>query len=239
MTGWCVVALLVMCAFGVQAADDVRTMHVTGEATVMASPDDVRVEVGVQTISAELQAAQQNNAVTFQKVLDAIRGLDFENMTMKTVGFDVSTITEDKSSHDLQPPEIIGYRVENNVSIRMTGAEPNVLSSRAAAVIDAAVSNGANRVGSIDIFIMDDAQYREEAMLKAAADARDKADKLAAALDAKITGYQNISTQDIGYSPPYRREMVQRASVGGGAGTTVEAGMVQIQARVNLAVTIQ
>jgi hypothetical protein len=238
MTALCVVVLMVMCAIGVQAADDVRTMHVSGEATVMARPDNVRVQVGVQTIESELQAAQNNNAQTFEKVLGAIRALDYENMTMKTVGFDVSTITEDKSSRDLQPPKIIGYRVENHVSIRMSDAEPKVLSERAAKVIDAAVSNGANQVGSIEIFIMDEAQYREEAMLKAAADARQKADKLAEALDTNISGYQSISAQDVGYVP-YRREMMQRAAVGGsGGGTTVEAGMVQIRAQVNLVVRI-
>lgn len=240
MMTWAVVVLLGICVVGVKAADEPRTMHVSGEATIMVKPDNVRVQVGVQTISKQLQAAQTENARTFNNVLEAIRKLGYENMTMKTVGFDVSTITEDRDHNDLEPPQIIGYRVENHVSIRLTDAEPDELSSRAAAIIDAAVENGANQVGSIEIFIMNEDEHREEAMLKAAANAREKAEKLAEALDTKIIGYQSISAQNIGITRPYRREMIQRAGVGGSGGaTTVEAGMVQIRASVNLVLRIE
>ncbi len=226
----------VMCA---QAEETPSLLHVNGQATVYAVPDNVRVSVGVLTISSELEAARNNNAAIFKRVLDAIAALKYEDMFMKSAGFDVSTISEDKSSHDLSPPKIVGYRVVNELTIRVTNAPPEELSKRAANIIDTAVKNGANTVGSLEIFVKEQDKYKQEALLKAVKNARQKAQAIAETLGVKIVGYRTVSAQDVGYYAP-RREMMQRASVGGGgAGTTVEAGLVQITANISLSCEIE
>ncbi|GAG45347.1 unnamed protein product, partial [marine sediment metagenome] len=164
--------------------------------------------------------------------------LKYEDMFMKSVGFDVSTITEDKSTHDLIPPKIVGYRVENELTIRVTNAPPEELSKRAANIIDTAVKNGANTVGSLEIFVKEQDKYKQEALLEAVKNARQKAQAIAEALGVKIVGYRNVSAQDVGYYSP-RAPMMQSAAVGGGAGTTVEAGLVQIAANVSLSCEIE
>ncbi len=225
---------------GAQADETPSLLHVTGQATVYAVPDNVRVSVGVLTISSELEAARDENAAIFQKVLDAIAALQYKDMFMKSVGFDVSTITEDKSSHDLSPPKIIGYRVENQLTIRVTNAPPEELSKRAANIIDIAVSNGANTVGSLEIFVKEQEQYKQEALLAAVKNAREKAQAIAKTLDVKIVGYRSVTAQDVGYYSARRdMQMMNVAGVGGGAATTVEAGLVQITANVSLSCEIE
>ena len=233
-----VTVLLLIAATMCGAADQpLKLLHVSGQATIYVKPDNVRVHVGVRSISPELSAARQNNAKTFDRVLKAIGALKYEDMTMKSVGFNVSTITEDKSSRDLIPPKIIGYEVKNELTIRVTNAPPEELSKRAATIIDTAVQNGANEVGGLEIFIMDQEKYKEEAMLAAAKDARRKAHALAATLDLRLVGFTNVSVQDVGYYPQ-RRQMqmmnIAPSAAGGAATTAIEAGLVQITARVSV-----
>ena len=234
-----VTVLLLIAATVCGAADQpLKLLHVSGEATIYVKPDNVRVHVGVLSISSELSAARQENAETFERVLKAIAALKYEDMTMKSVGFDVSTITEDKNNRDLVPPKIIGYRVKNELTIRVTNAPPEELSKRAATIIDTAVQNGANEVGGLEIFVKEQDKYKEEAMLAAAKDARQKAHALAATLDLRIRGFTSVSVQDVGYYQPQYRQMqmmnVASSGAGGGATTAIEAGLVQITARVSV-----
>lgn len=231
--------LVIVAGAWAQAQETPSLLHVNGQATVYAVPDNVRVSVGVLTISPELEAARNDNAAIFKRVLDAIAALKYEDMFMKSVGFDVSTITEDKHPRDLMPPKIIGYRVVNELTIRVTNAPPEELSKRAANIIDTAVKNGANTVGSLEIFVKEQDKYKQEALLEAVKNARAKAQAIAETLGVKIIGYRNVSAQDVGYYSP-RAPMMQRAEVGGGgAGTTVEAGLVQISANVSLSCEIE
>jgi uncharacterized protein len=232
------VLLLIAATICVAADQSPKLLHVSGQATIYVKPDNVRVHVGVRSISSELSAARQENAKTFDRVLEAIAALKYEDMTMKSVGFDVSTIVEDKNSRDLIPPKIIGYEVKNELTIRVTNAPPEELSRRAATIIDTAVFNGANEVGGLEIFVKDQDKYQEEAMLAAAKDARQKAHALAATLDLRLVGFTNVSVQDVGYYQPQYRQMqmmnVAPSGAGGGATTAIEAGLVQITARVNV-----
>ncbi len=233
-----VTVLLLIAATVCGAADrPPNLLHVSGQATIYVKPDNVRIHVGVLSISSELSAARRNNAETFDRVLKAIAALKYEDMTMKSVGFNVSTIVEDKNHRDLIPPKIIGYEVKNELTIRVTNAPPEELSRRAATIIDTAVQNGANEVGGLEIFVKDQEKYKEEAMLAAAKDARRKAHALAATLDLRLVGFTNVSVQDVGHYAP-RRQMqmmnVPGSGAGGGATTAIEAGLVQITARVSV-----
>ena len=127
--------------------------------------------------------------------------------------------------------------MKNELTIRVTNAPPEELSRRAATIIDTAVQNGANEVGGLEIFVKDQARYKEEAMLAAAKDARRKAHALAATLDLKLVGFTSVSVQDVGHYGQ-RRQMqmmnVDSSGAGGGASTAIEAGLVQITARVSV-----
>lgn len=236
------VAVMVLCmaaAVSVQAQESQNLLTVSGQATVYAKPDNVRVSVGVETISADLEVARNENAATFQRVLAAIEALGYPDMFMKSTGYDLSVIEENKDYRDLEPPKIIGYRVSNSLTIRLTGAEPEELSKRAAGVIDAAVKAGANNVGELQIFVLDEDKHKQEALVAAVKNAREKAETMAATLGVRIVGYKNVSAQELGYMP--RREMMmQMAPVAGGAeATPIEAGMVQISASASLSCLIE
>ncbi len=241
-----VIALVLVAGTGFAQTAPVTPMkylNSNGEAIVYVKPDNVRVHVGVLSISPELAAARQENATTFQRVLDAVKALKYDNMFMKSVAFDVSTLTENRNIQDLKPPQIVGYQVQNELSIRLTGDDAEKLSERAANLIDAAVGAGANRVGNIEIFVMDETKYKEEALIKAIENARSRAQKMAAVLGLEIVGYQNVNAQqDYYYASRMNNSLMQTAAApsgGDGASTPVEAGLVQIRATASLTCIIE
>jgi hypothetical protein len=212
---------------------------VDGEATVYAEPDNVRVHVGVLTVAAELAQARGENARASQAILEAIEALKYPDVYIKSVAFDLSAIMEERIRGELKPPRIIGYQVRNRIAVRLTNASPAQLSQRAASVLDAAAAQGANDLGDIEVFVLDQDAHRQEALLKAVSNARDKAEAIAKALDVRIVGYQNVAAQDVrhyGYRPHADNVMLQMAAPAGGdgVGTPIEAGLIQISARVSL-----
>ncbi len=236
-------ALLLVCASALLADATPNILSVGGEATVYVQPDNVRVHVGVLTISPQLSQARDENARVSQAVLGAIEALKHPDTYLKSVGFEITTVVEDKSSHDLEPPRIVGYQVRNRIAVRVTNAAPAELSRRAAAILDAAVAHGANELGDIEVFVLDQEPYKQDALLKAVHNAREKAGAIAKALDVKIRGYQGVDAQDVDYFG-YRgaSNMLMQAAgpmAGSGDATPIEAGLVQITARVSLRCIIE
>ena len=228
-------AMLLVLSIAAQAQESQDLLTVSGEATVFARPDNVRITVGVRTISPELDTARNQNAATFQRVLKAVEALRYPDMLMKSAGFDLSVIEEDRDSRDLKPPQIVGYRVSNSLTIRLTGAEPEELSKRAANVIDAAARAGANVIGELQIFVLEEDKHKQEALVAAVENAREKAETIAATLGVRIIGYKNVSAQERGYLPRPGEMMMQMAPLaGGGQSTPIEAGLVQITATATL-----
>lgn len=231
-------ALLLVCATGLLADAEPNVLSVSGQAVVYVQPDNVRVHVGVLTISPQLAEARQENARVSQAVLGAIEALKYSDTYIKSDGFDITTVVEDRNSHDLEPPRIIGYQVRNRLAVRVTKAEPAELSRRAAAIVDAAVAHGANELGDIEVFVLDQEPHKQDALLKAVANARQKAVAIAQALDVTIEGYQNVDAQDVDYFA-YRgasNVLLQAAGPMSASddATPIEAGLVQISARISL-----
>ena len=228
-------AMLLVLSIAAQAQESQDLLTVSGEATVFARPDNVRITVGVRTISPELDTARNQNAATFQRVLKAVEALRYPYMLMKSAGFELSVIEEDRDPRDLEPPQIVGYRVSNSLTIRLTGAEPEELSKRAAGVIDAAARAGANAIGELQIFVLEEDKHKQEALVAAVKNAREKAETIAATLGVRIVGYKNVSAQERGYLPRPGEMMMQMAPLaGGGQWTPIEAGLVQITATATL-----
>ena len=236
-------AVLLVCATGLLADAEPNVLSVSGQAVVYVQPDNVRVHVGVLTISPQLAEARQENARVSQAVLGAIEALKYSDTYIKSVGFEITTVVEDKNSHDLEPPRIVGYQVRNRIAVRVTNAAPAELSRRAAAILDAAVAHGANELGDIEVFVLDQEPHKQDALLKAVSNAREKAGAIAKALDVNIKGYQGVDAQDVDYFG-YRgasNMLMQSAGPIGGSGdaTPIEAGLVQITARVSLRCIIE
>ena len=165
------------------------TLSVDGQGTGTAAPDMATVTIGVTTQGKDAAKAQNDNAWVSNQIQAAVRGLGIEEKDIQTRNYSFyPNYSTDKDHRN----EVTGYTVNNSVivvvrDIKLTGK-----------VIDAALSNGANEINSLDFSASDTKAVRKVALLNAIQDARDKADIIAKGLGKRIVGIQNVS-ESTGY----------------------------------------
>ena len=151
------------------SADDPVTqpdsVTVSGFGTVSAVPDRAEISAGVESRAPTAKAALAANAAAMRKVIDALRDNGGKDVTTQTVS--LSTSFDDRG----QPN---GF-VASNVASAETSLD------RAGALIDAAVDAGANTVYGPSLSRSDAEELYRDALEKAVADAKERAEVLAKA----------------------------------------------------------
>lgn len=157
------------------------TVSVVGRGEVTYTPDTAKVTIGVQVekvFSAEAALKQLNQ--TMDKVVAAIGKEGIDKADIQT------------QSYNLYPQynylegvsQLAGYGANQQlvVTVKNLSPEANVVGK----VIGAATQAGANQVNSITFESSKIDQYKQEARIKAIADARDKAGALSQAADVRL-----------------------------------------------------
>jgi uncharacterized protein YggE len=145
-----------------------RTITVTGNGKVTVVPDRAAFGFSAQTRADTAQAALAKNAALANAIVAAL-----ENAGIAAADIQTQQVSLDPQLNQ-SGTDVIGYNASTTVSVQTTIA-------KAGAIVDAAVGAGANGVSGPSLSRSDqDAQYRE-ALKQAVADAKDKAQALAAA----------------------------------------------------------
>ena len=214
------------------AAADVkspRAIEATGEGRVEAAPDLALLDFGVVTRAPTAAAAARENSGRMERVLAALRKTVGSDATLSTGSYSIRPVYAPPSREQQEAPRITGYEVSNVVHVR-TKAIPRV-----GEAIDAAIEAGSNQVQRLAFTLSDDSQARRLALGRAAGQARDKANALAAALGVKLGGVHSLVEQDAGAVRP----LVRQAGIAESASfTPVEPGVVEVRARVVLTMEI-
>lgn len=200
------------------------TLSVDGQGTGTAAPDMATVTIGVTTQGKDAAKAQNDNAWVSNQIQAAVRGLGIEEKDIQTRNYSFyPNYSTDKDHRN----EVTGYTVNNSVivvvrDIKLTGK-----------VIDAALSNGANEINSLDFSASDTKAVREVALLNAIQDARDKADIIAKGLGKRIVGIQNVS-ESTGYIETRRFGGNMLMAVAKDAATPIAPGSLSLAANVHI-----
>jgi uncharacterized protein len=210
-------------------AQNPHVVRATGEATVNAKPDRVMISIGVLTEAATAVAASTENARLTNQSLQAVKAALGTNGEVKTAGY---SITPDYVYTPNSSPKLTGYKAAN--SIEATVEDVSIVGK----VIDAATNAGANNINGIVFTLKDDSEVRAQALAAAATKARANAEAIAKALDLRVTGvFQAESLEGVDVRP--RAMQFAAASLAGKVATPIEAGNVEIQARVVVTLLIQ
>ena len=200
------------------------------------APEQAVVSLAIETAGRSARDAADQNAQVMDRIVAALRRLEIPEDRIRTTAYNMYPEYRHYDGRDPEmaqrQPEIIGYRVMNQVSVTVDGA------SRAGAVIDAALAAGANRVDGLYFQLRENEAdaVRAEALREAMTRARAEASLLAEAADLQLGAPMEISTS-YGYMPPpmpmpmYDRAMAQMAPA---APTPVQPGTVEMQASVNI-----
>ena len=205
-----------------------RTITVPGEGRVRVRPDLAELRVGISLTEKTVQGARTAGAVALQGVLSRLRTLGIKDPDIQTSILSM-TPTYDYSS-DRNPPRLVGYALTNTVSVTVRDLD------RVADVIDGALTSGATTLDSLSFRVEDPGPAERQARELAVADARSRAETLAAAAGVRVATVAAIS--EGGAQAPFEAYPMMR-SMAKDAATPVEAGMTEIAVSVTVAFTIR
>ena len=186
---------------------------VTGVGIVKATPDTAEFSFGVETQGATSTEALQKNGAAVKKVIDAIKaaGVAASDIQTQTVSV-FPRYTEDGTN-------IVGYTAVNTVNVKIRNL------GKAGEVVDAAVKAGANQVYGPTLTISGEKGLYNDALRKAFADAKSKAQTIGGAAGVGVGKVVNI-VEGGGFTPL----PVAEGAADGGGGVPIEPGVQEVQA---------
>ncbi|WP_153721383.1 SIMPL domain-containing protein [Sporosarcina cascadiensis] len=141
-----------------------RTITVFGEGAIKASPDRVQIVISVNSRGTELQEIQRDNADRMNQVNKALTAAGISQDSIQTIDYQIRPVYDYSNGEQ----RFQGYEVINTIRITSDNL------SRAGELVDLAVKNGANQIGSIEFSLQDEGEYYQKALALALQDAEKK-----------------------------------------------------------------
>jgi uncharacterized protein len=192
------------------------TITVTGNGTVAVTPNRASFDFGVTTHGTTAADALSRNSSQARAIIDALKKAGLASSAIQTT--QVSLWPQTSSNGRV----ITGYQASN--SVQVTAAL-----GRSGALVDAAVRAGANNIDGPNLDTADRSSLYADALKQAVADAKTKAQAIAAAAGATLGAVVKISE---GSSEP--RPLMYAAADTASSAPPIEAGSQKIQASVTV-----
>ncbi|HNW87019.1 MAG TPA: SIMPL domain-containing protein [Candidatus Limiplasma sp.] len=220
---------LMLLAFAVPAlGESVATVTAVGTASVTLTPDMATFTVGVSTQDLLVQTAQQANAETMQKVLDALKAAGVDANDLQTDNYSINPVY-DYQNGKLDSQQVLkGYSVSNNVTVTVRAID------QLPTLLDAAVAAGANETYGVSFQSSQNASAYDQALAGAAQDALRKAGLIATALGraaGNVISVEEANDTYLSYS--------SSKSIAYDSATPIETGTLTVSANVRVVVALQ
>lgn len=206
----------------------VPSIVTSGEAVVRRAPDQAVIYAAVETRAKNPRDAQRQNADLMTAVQKRIADAGIAKDAVRTTGYSVQQ-EFDYSNGRRIPRE---YVARNGVEVRLDAID------RTGEILDALVQAGATNVGGVRFDLKDRASAEREALRLAVADARGRAEALAAGAGRSLDRILRIDDTRPQMPVPVRTEMMA-AKMDSGAQTPIEPATIEIRAHVVLTVAIK
>lgn len=211
----------------VQAEDFRRSITTTGNGVVITQNNRAVMYLAVETMSPDAKQAAQDNANIMTKVKHAVIGAGAAPDKIETDNYTMYPVYE----YDKGKVKSRKYEVNNRMKVVVEDL------TKAGAVMDAAISAGANRIENIIFTVRNPGKYKDDALREAAQDARRKADIIAASLGKTVTNIISVTDNSVRVSP---RNYMMNAKMAGGndmaesVTTPMEGGDAKVESSVTV-----
>lgn len=214
---------------GAAQASNEPVIITTGEGVVKMAPDRVWVTIAAESRAKSPREAQRANADAMKAVLDKLKTLGLPADAIRTSGYDLQPQFDYVNGRQ----SLREYLARNTVEVRVDDV------SRAGEVLDAAVGSGATSVSGVRFDLKDRSAAEREALKKAVADARGRADAAATGAGMKVDRVVKIEEQRVMIPEPRPIMMTRQSMVAEGAGPPISAGELEIRATVTMTSSIR
>jgi uncharacterized protein YggE len=205
----------------------------TGQGVVKLPPDRVWVSIAAESRARTAREAQKANVEAMSAVLARMKSLGFPPDAIRTTGYDLQPEFDYVNGRQT----LRGYVARNGVEVRVDDI------TIAGDVLEAAVGSGATSVGGLRFDLKDRAGAEREALRKAVADARGRADAAAAGAGVRVDRVIRIEEQRGVPGDPRPLLMARQQSMVAGAPETgappLNPGEIEVRAMVTLTSTFK
>jgi uncharacterized protein YggE len=208
-------------------ADDAFVVVVEGRAAIDVAPDLAYLSMGIEARDPDAQAAAAQVASGVGRVLAFTRELGIPDEHISTAAAEIHPEFDwnRPDGRAAEAPRLIGYVVRRQISVKLEDIEQ--IGRLTEGLLAAGVNSLSNAV--FDTSRRD--ELEREAMGRAVADARLRAETLAAA-DGVSAGRARRLTSMRSAVPMVGRLTMAAEAGGGGAEETYQTGQIRIEARV-------
>ena len=172
-----------------------NTIFVSGSATAHTKTDKVIISLGVETTDKTAEKALLSNSNLMNKVMDALKQSGVQQNETSTSAFSIKPNYNYSKYGDRG--NLSGFTVSNSIQIESSSI------NNVSQWIDTAVQAGANTVNDVYFSVSEEKLQNIKNMLlkEAVANAKTKADIVAAASGLNIDGIKSIMVGEIGIPP--------------------------------------
>ncbi|MEZ4662759.1 MAG: SIMPL domain-containing protein [Caldilineaceae bacterium] len=209
-----------------------RFITVVGEGVVSIKPDIAKTTIGVETIKATVKEASDENQQILAQVLDALKAAGIADKDMQTAGFNIYTEQFFPPDAGPQGEPQSRYHVTNQVQVTIRDID------KVGDVLDAAIEAGANSTYGVEFRLDDQEAARSDARALAIESANAKAAELATLTNVTVGQVLSVS-EVIGNSPFFSAPSAQAYGLGGGGGTPISAGELQLTMQVQVTYALE
>jgi uncharacterized protein YggE len=183
----------------------VPTVSVSGHGQVNVPPDTASVSIGIDVIQPTLGEAQEQATAQATAVIEALKGAGIADEDIQTAYFSVTILRDYDADaavgatpelENTDPTQITGFEIVNQLQV--TVRDPDMLG----ALLDEAVTAGANNINGVTFYVDDQTAAASEARVEAVEDARTKAEELAAAAGLTLGSVVSITEGTLSPMPP-------------------------------------
>lgn len=203
----------------------VKTLQVTGEGTVSATPDEALLLLAVQTQSPSANQASSDNAAIMSSVINALANVGIAKSAIQTVSYSLTPVYQPKQDQTA-PGKIVGYTAQNIIQVTLSDF------GLVGKALDVAIGAGVNDVQGV-IFTLSQTTYaniEQQALQLALQDGGTKAKAMASTLGVTLLGPVSVI-------PGYTSQPVPQRLSASAAQTPIQPGALQVT--VNVQITYQ
>jgi len=204
----------------------VPVLVASGNASVMAVPDQAIVRLGIVRQAASAQAAQEQANVAAREILNAVEKAGVPPNQIQTARLVLTPIYAPRNPDSRDAPRIVAYNATNTISVRLENL------SIVGTVIDAGLKAGANQIEGVGFALRNDLPSRQQALKQAVEEARSKAQTMAEALRVNLVEVLEVS--EGGVSIVDRVEPVFASRAAAATETPVSPGQIEVRASVTI-----
>jgi len=227
---WIVLALLgaaavAGCATLQDGDTGAETISVTGYGEARGNPDIATLNIGVNVGNSGIDAAVEESNETVARITAALTGLGILEADIQTTNFNVWR-------EDIYSPEtgqVTGeyrYHVDSSVQVNVREI------SRASEVLKVAIENGANNIYGPSFAIDNTDTLAAQARAAAVADARARAEQVAAELG--VTLGEVMSVKEVSGGPVFAYFAGAGLGGGGGEGPPISEGSLTVNIQLEI-----